>query len=189
MDGSDNADISSSLSNKPQSAHQHDHKPSTIHGDNQARDKIPYFISAEEAKDFMLSFLATSSNETLGCTIAALIVATYILLGRVGLLLIGLVLGVLLHASWEGESNKSRTEVLDSRNPRKRKELALDLANRLLDWPKRKPAEGENDNDNDSRQKTIAGESTTSLDYSAFSPRASAALKSITDAAIKDYVM
>ncbi|RJE17607.1 PX domain-containing protein [Aspergillus sclerotialis] len=189
MDGPDNADVSSSLSSKPKSVHRPDHKPLTIHTDNQARDQIPNFIPAKELKDSILSFLATSSGESLGCAIAALIAATYILLGRIGLVLIGLVLGVLLHASWEGGNNESSVDVPYSRNPGKRKELALDLANRLLDWPRRKPTEGQDSDNNDSRQKTINKGCATSLDYSAFGPMTSAALRSITDAAIKDYVM
>ena len=161
----------------------------TIHNGNQARDQIPSFIPAKELKDSILRFFATSSGESLGGAIAALIVATYILLGRIGLLLIGLVLGVLLHASWEGGNSESRVEVPGSRNPRKRKELALDLADRLLDWPRQKATEGHNVDNNDSRQKTINEGCAPSLDYSAFGPMTSAALRSITDAAIKDYVM
>lgn len=183
MESSD--DTSVSLPVKPQSTYQPDRETST-HINDQASNTIPDFTPSKEAKDLILGFLATSSSESLGCAFVALIFATYIILGRVGLLLIGLVLGVLLHASWEGKSHESRSGVPDSRSPRKRKELALELANRLLDWPKRITTEGNND---DGRQRTIEAGRAANLDYSTFGPGTSTALKSITDAVIRDYVM
>lgn len=183
MDCSDSACVSSIPSSKLQP----DRDASTTHDSDQSGNKAPDLIPQKEAKDFVLNLLATSSGESLSCAVAALIFATYIVLGRVGLLLIGLVLGVLLHASWEGGNVGSRSEVLASRNPKKRRELALELANRLLDWPKRILPEGVNDEG--SRRRTIEQGPGANLDYSAFGPRTSAALRSITDVAIRDYVM
>lgn len=52
--------------------------------------------------DAALSFLSNASNETLGACAIGLCATTYLALGRVGLVLIGTVAGVVLHATWEG---------------------------------------------------------------------------------------
>lgn len=161
---------------------------SVEHGDSQSKDEVSRPVRTEDVKGFILNFLATSGPESLTCLFVVLAIATYVVLGRLGLLLIGLALGVVLHASWEGPSDESRPEAVASRSPRRRKELALELANRLLDWPKHTPTEGDNEME-DSLQTTVKGESTPDLDYSDFRPRTSIALRSLTDAAIRDYVL
>lgn len=123
----------------------------------------------------VLHFLSTSSNEALLCVFAFSMVMVYLLLGRLGLILIGTVLGVILHASWEGMSN----EATGKPNAR-RGESALHVANRLLDWPSRKSPE--------TFDTKISRESSIDLDYSTFRPKTAVALKSLTDAVIKDYV-
>lgn len=130
---------------------------------------------SKEIISSVLHFLSTSSNEALLCVFACLIAVTYILLGRLGLILIGTVLGVILHASWEGMSN----EATGKPNAR-RGEFALHIANRLLDWPPRKSPEA--------FDTKISRESSIDLDYSTFRPKTAVALKSLTDAVIKDYV-
>jgi hypothetical protein len=145
-------------------------------------------IRAEDVKGFVLNFLATSSGESLACVFAGLAIATYVVLGRLGLLMIGLALGVVLHASWEDTSDESSSKAVDSRSPRRRKELALELATRLLDLPQRRPTEVGIEAE-DSRQRTVEGDSAPDLDYSSFGPRTSVALRTLTDAAIRDYVM
>lgn len=175
-------DTSVSLPVKSQSTYQTDRATSTTHINDQTSNTIPDFTPSKEAKDLILGFLATSSSKSLGCAFVALIFATYIILGRVGLLLIGLVLGVLLHASWEGESDKTRPGAFGSRSPRKRKELV----NRLLDWPKRIQTQG---NHEGGQQRTIEAGLRADLNYSTFGPGISTALRSITDAVIRDYVM
>lgn len=189
MDGAN--DRPASPSSKSLSTPDPGPETSAEHPDTQSKDEAPYAVRAEEVKGFVLKFLATSSNESLAGVFVGLAIATYVLLGRLGLLLIGLVLGVVLHASWEGTSDESKPEGPDSRNPRRRKELALELASRLLDWPER--ARGELPNgDEDNRQRTVEtrdGRPETDLDYSAFGPRTSVALKALTDAAVRDYVL
>ena len=130
---------------------------------------------SKEIISSVLHFLSTSSNEALLCVFACLIAVTYILLGRLGLILIGTVLGVILHASWEGMSN----EATGKPNAR-RGEFALHIANRLLDWPPRKSPEA--------FDTKISREPSIDLDYSTFRPKTAVALKSLTDAVIKDYV-
>lgn len=123
----------------------------------------------------VLYFLSTSSNEALLCVFACSIAVIYILLGRLGLILIGTVFGVILHASWEDMINEA-TGKLNAR----RGEFALHIANRLLDWPSR--------NSPEALDTKISRESSMDLDYSTFRPKTAVALKSLTDAAIKDYV-
>ncbi|KAJ5178941.1 hypothetical protein N7492_002151 [Penicillium capsulatum] len=142
--------------------------------------------SSKTPLDTALDFLSTSSNETLLGVFGLLGVATYIILGRIGLVLIGVALGVLLHASWEGPSHRNESEEL--RTPRKRRELALEVSNRLLDWPKRAlPAETETENETSA---LVAPEdlSSADLEYATFRPATAAALRSLTDAVIQDYV-
>lgn len=142
--------------------------------------------SSKDLVDAALDFLSTSNNETLLGVVGLLAVATYVILGRIGLLLIGVALGVLLHASWEGPSLHNGSE--GSRTPKKRRELALEVSKRLLDWPKRAlPAEAGNETETGA---LVAPEdlSSSDLDYDTFQPATAAALRSLTDAIIQDYV-
>lgn len=140
----------------------------------------------QEHLDRVLDFLATASNETLVGVFALLALVTYIILGRVGLVLIGIGLGVILHASWEGSLQTKSSE--GSSTPKKRRELALEVSKRLLDWPKRE-ASAQIATLNDSG--TIAAPedlSTVDLEFTTFQPATAAALRSLTDAVVKDYV-
>ncbi|EXJ64226.1 hypothetical protein A1O7_00562 [Cladophialophora yegresii CBS 114405] len=127
--------------------------------------------------DATLKFLANASNETLGACAVGLCASTYLVLGRVGLVLIGAVGGVVLHATWEsqygGRSQEEKAE-LDQR----RKELGVEVAQRVLDWRERRPPR---DNENDPNEAKI-------LDYSDFEPETRASLINFTDAVMRDYV-
>jgi hypothetical protein len=140
----------------------------------------------QELRDRALDFLATASNETLIGVFALLAFATYIILGRVGLVLIGIGLGVILHASWEGVAQTRLNE--ESSTPKRRRELALEVSKRLLDWPKRE-ASAQVTTGNDSGT-VVAPEdlSTVDLEFTTFQPATAAALRSLTDAVVKDYV-
>ena len=186
MGGSNDAH-GSSPSDVSQLAIDPSRETSPEHHDAQSKDNVSPPGQAEDLKAFILSFLATSGPRSLACVLVGLIIATYIVLGRLGLLLIGLVLGIVLHASWEDTSGESRPEVLGGRGPRRRKELALELASRLLDMPKRKSTEA--DNEVGDREKAVKGKLSKDLEYSAFGPKTSVALRSLTDATIRDYVM
>lgn len=134
---------------------------------------------SKELLDSALDFLSNASNEALFGVFACLMVATYIILGRLGLILIGTIAGVILHASWEGSSNGPHGHETGSTNARRR-DFSLRIANRVLDWQTRKLS-----TDPDTKS---AGELTLDLDYTTFRPKTAAALKSLTDAVIKDYV-
>ncbi|KAI9035019.1 PX domain protein [Aspergillus affinis] len=95
--------------------------------------------------------------------------------------MIGFLSGVILHSSWE------ETNLTVLPNPIKRRELSLNVANRLLDWPGRKSAHVESRLD--SIQSILTKEiSDEPADYSSFRPKTAFALDSLTDAIIRDYV-
>ena len=136
--------------------------------------------------DASLNFLANSSNEALLGVFGLLAAMTYVILGRLGLLLIGIASGVILHASWEGPSHEKEGE--EVRVSKKRRELALEVSKRLLDWSSRPvPAEAGNENEGNA---LVASEdlSAVDLEYATFRPATAAALRSLTDSVIQDYV-
>lgn len=143
-------------------------------------------IQSKELVDLAINFLSTSSNETLFGVFVFLVGATYIFLGRFGLLLIGVASGIVLHASWEGMSTHPIGGELNCRFPSRRREIALDIAHRLLDWPERNLARIELKHDDSEKLSQDASE--IELDYSSFRPETAAALRSLTDAVIKNYV-
>lgn len=154
--------------------------PSTLTQNNRdhLKDGPPSLIRIAELRDLALNYLATASNESLGCLLGALALATYIILGRVGLLLIGLLLGVVLHASWEGKSDEADSEVPGKRNPWKRRELALEVANRLLTYKSKEGDVG-----------VEPAKIERAFEYSACGQGTSAALESLVEAVIRDYVL
>lgn len=90
---------------------------------------------AQESLDHILQFLSTASNETLGACLAGLGAATYFILGRIGLVLIGVVGGIVLHAVWEDRNGPYGYQVKSTEtNARKRREDGLSILNRVLDW-------------------------------------------------------
>lgn len=149
-------------------------KPPSMKHEHDSSKNAASPAQSNDLLNYILRFLSTSSNEALLCVFACLMVATYILLGRLGLILIGTVLGVILHASWEGWGNEHSAQETGIPTARRR-ELTLHLANRLLDWPKLRSSE-------------VAREPTMNSDYSTFRPKTAAALVSLTDSIVKDYV-
>ncbi|CAI7570848.1 unnamed protein product [Penicillium glandicola] len=172
-DGVDSPVISASPSSKDQNT------PPT-------QDRISNVIP-KELINATLDFLSTSTNETLLGVFALLALVTYIILGRIGLLLIGVAVGVVLHASWEGSDHENAAEASRARNPNRRRELALEVSNRLLDWPKRTGA-SDIRGGNDGSISMPEDMSSTELEYASFQPATAVALRALTDAVIKDYV-
>ena len=83
--------------------------------------------------------VSTASNEMLCGIGLGLVVCVYLILGRLGLVLIGVFGGILLHASWESHIIPI-SELEDVR-----KEKALDIMKRVLDWRERQPIDNNND--------------------------------------------
>lgn len=147
-------------------------------------DATPPF-DVKALTDRALHFLATASNETLGACLVGLGAGTYLILGRVGLVLIGVVGGVVLHATWEGQAQSSEDTHKGKSSEARRRELGAHVANRLLDWRDKKEKQ---DGDADISDLSLKLYSGKSLDYSEFKPETAAALTELTDAVIRDYV-
>jgi hypothetical protein len=140
--------------------------------------------TAQQLTDQALRFLSTASNETLGACLVGLGTTTYLVLGRVGLVLMGVVGGVVLHATWEGSAHDASKAVEE----RRRKETSLDVARRVLDWRHHDgSAEAEEDED-DEISTRLEVQPRKMSDFSAFRPETEAALNELTEAVIRDYV-
>jgi len=140
----------------------------------------------KECLDSALEFLSTSSNERLLGVLGLLVIGTYIILGRLGLLLIGAALGAILHASWEGPAHFNNNDILSM--PKKRRELALEVSKRLLDWPLRTISATSDEGTDGNIVAPPEDLSTSDLEYGTFRPETAAALRALTDAVVKDYV-
>ena len=144
-------------------------------------------INFQEILTRMLHFLSTASNETLGATLAGLAAVTYLVLGRLGLLLIGIVGGVILHATWEAGGATQLDAQAKVIEITRRREASLDIVQRVLDWRKH-----EDTHDLAEKEETGKGnvnsQAQESLDFSGFQPATRAALTNLTDAVIRDYV-
>jgi hypothetical protein len=164
----------------PPRAQDHMHRPPT-------QEHASNTVIPKEFIDVTLNFLSTSSNETLLGVFALLILITYIILGRIGLLLIGVAVGVVLHASWEGSGTEHTDGLSHAQRFNRRRELALEVANRLLDWPK-SAGTSDTQNEDDAPISTPEDMSSADLEYATFQPATAGALKRLTDAVITDYV-
>jgi len=134
--------------------------------------------TAQSLTDQALEFLSTASNETLSACLLGIGASTYFILGRFGLVIIGVVGGVVLHATWEGSSHGSKAEA-EAEEQRKR-EVGLDVAKRAMSW---------RDKDEDvallKKVEVVRGRK---LDFDDFRPETKAALDELADATIRDYV-
>lgn len=95
-------------------------------------------------------------------------------------------MGVVLHASWEGSDNEHGEEASHVQKPNRRRELALEVSNRLLDWPRR--AGASDIQGDDGSINTLEDMSSADLEYATFQPATAVALRTLTDAVIQDYV-
>ncbi|KAJ9395154.1 hypothetical protein DTO282F9_7963 [Paecilomyces variotii] len=123
--------------------------------------------------DHVLHFCSAASNEAIVAAGVCLAAVTVILFGRIGLVLVGIVAGIILHASWGDAYLQSHGGV-----PRR------ELARRLLDWPKKEFEDNEISQDTALSRRS----SRVAVDYSKLPPATAAALNSLTDAIIRDYV-
>ncbi|KAM0800687.1 PXA domain-containing protein, partial [Usnea florida] len=130
-----------------------------------------------------LDFLSNASNETLGACIIGLGALTWMVLGRVGLVLIGVVGGVVLHATWEGGLQNNAYDDARASEARKKREKGLDVAMRVLDWKRRREESRELDGLRDMPVKPQK-----ELDFDGFPPETKDALTSLVNSIIRDYV-
>jgi len=160
-----------------------EHPKATPEISNGAQDSQ---VLVQALTDRALHFLATASNETLGACLVGLGVITYLVLGRIGLVLIGVVGGVVLHATWEGNTNNNGDDRARGEEVRRR-ETGLDVAHRVLDWRTTvaQSKEGGLYGDSSMDVKLCSGKN---LDYAEFRPETASALNELTNAVIRDYV-
>lgn len=133
----------------------------------------------QRVADTAIHFLSHASNEALGACLVGLSASTYLILGRVGLVVIGVAGGIVLHATWEGIRGDDRDEATKQQERERRREAGIEVARRVLGLRTRGEGEGE-------AAETVL--SRRGLDYSSFGPETETALNAFTDAAIKDYV-
>jgi len=142
--------------------------------------------AATQSNQFLsgiLDFLSNANNETLiACAVGAAAVL-YILLGRFGLLIIGLIAGVALHATWERQHGGPHSLVDEKR---RRQEVGIDVAKRLMDWMDVRKADTDKF---DARAETaLKAAARKQLDYTDLPPETAAALEQLTDTIVRDYV-
>lgn len=142
-------------------------------------------IQARDLTTRALEFLSNASNETLGACIVGLGAVTWLVLGRVGLVLIGIVGGVVLHATWEGEIGSNENDEARTLEARKRREKGLDIAARILDWKERREGRLELDGVRDTPDAVPLEKE---LDFAGFPPDTKNALTNLVDSIIRDYV-
>ena len=170
----------------------HDKVTLNENNDTHSKEAKPAAVTASAASmqlqdmvDKALHFLSHASNETLGACLVGLAATTYFVLGRIGLVLIGIVGGVALHATWDASrSSPDRLEANEAER-RKRKEVGLDVVQRLL-LSREKTRQNADTDESDDEIKPLA--STKAVDFSSFRPDTQAALDVFTDAIIRDYV-
>ena len=132
----------------------------------------------------VLQFLSEANNETLGACFVGLGAATYLVLGRFGLILIGVVGGVILHAVWENTTSEQGDEESKILEARKRREKSLDIIARLLNVRERGGAEVR-ERVGDAR---LGTDNRKELDFREFNKETKHALEEFTDAVVRDYV-
>lgn len=131
--------------------------------------------------DRALHFLAHASNEALGACLAGLGASTYFVFGRVGLVIIGVAGGVVLHATWADIRGDDRDEPTRRLDLQRKKETSLELARRLMDL--RLSAETAEDEREEAKINAAH-----QLDFSRFEPETAKALDTFANAVIRDYV-
>ncbi|KAF3492035.1 PX domain-containing protein [Arthroderma uncinatum] len=126
-------------------------------------------------------FLAHADRITLASISAGLIAVSYVVFGRLALLLVGAVGGVVLHIWWEGRESAADGDG-EAAGKRKRQELSLEVANRLTSLYADRGAKSGEDEDALHKSRDAV------LDYSRLGPATGTALTAFTDSVIADYV-
>lgn len=158
------------------------------HEDTEAQDNSSVLATFQALTSQVLGFLSRANNDTIGACLAGLVAITYLVLGRVGLILIGVVVGVVLHATWEETVNPQANAHDGIQEMRKnKKEQGFAILERILDWRERKTGESGLDGDAEPRGSSSTVLS-TDLHFSNFPPSIGAALNTLTEAVIREYV-
>jgi len=137
----------------------------------------PSIVKAEHLVTKILRFLSDASSEVLGGIALGLVVCTYLMLGRIGLVLIGALGGIVLHAAWEGQSGPV------GRADEARRESSLEVVKRVLDWREDRVQSRDNEDVDQDEQSILPGKA-----FEDFQPETRAALTEFVEAVIRDYV-
>jgi hypothetical protein len=141
---------------------------------------------AQELTGKVMNFLSTANGETIGACVVGLGAVTYFVLGRVGLVLMGAVGGVVWHATWEDQrAGTSRPNAVETK---RRKEVSLDIVQRLLDLHKSQKGEKPEGGDDPKANTDLMLASGKDLNFAEFPPETRSALTELVDYAIRDYV-
>ena len=146
--------------------------------------ETPFYVGF---MNHVLHFLSTASNEKLGACAAACGLVTYLVLGRFGLVIIGMVAGIVLHAAWEGYTGSGIDQRARDEEKKRRREVGLDVAARVLDWRQSQCGSHE-----DRSRGNIKGDALQALerqeDFVEFRAATRTALTRLVDAVMRDYV-
>lgn len=154
--------------------------------DKESPDDAPQSLKIvfANATDRVLTFVSNASNETLGACLVGFGATTYFVFGRVGLVLIGFVGGVVAHATWEHSNESGQDDASKAREKTRRREVGLDVVQRALDWQSRNRISVRDDN----AGLGIEMEHSRANAYTDFKPETASTLSEFTDAVIRDYV-
>lgn len=138
--------------------------------------------TVQQAFSRILEFLSNASNETIGACFAGLAAVTYLILGRIGLVLIGILVGVVLRTVWEENGRGAYGVGVDAEA--KRREDGLSIVRRVLDLRNIRAADSEN---------SVLFASTSNPSIEELGPQnmpieVGEAMNHLTDALISDYV-
>lgn len=122
----------------------------------------------------VFQFLATATPGTLGGVGVGLAAVTYLLLGKIGLLIIGAFGGIVAFIQWEGRNPEVARAV--------RGERGLDLLERLLEETRDRKSARTEDTSTEEQESALA------RGFDDFQPETRAALEEFVDAVIRDYV-
>ena len=143
----------------------------------------------QDSLNHVLDFLSHASNETLGACLLGLGAITYFVLGRVGLLLIGIVLGVALHATWDASVGPGSGIEAGDPEAKRRRELGLDVIHRVLNWQDtRQENDARTTHSTDNQDVDVMLAAHQKLSFADFQPATGAALTTLVEAVVQDYV-
>ncbi|KAI9683680.1 MAG: hypothetical protein M1829_004985 [Trizodia sp. TS-e1964] len=130
----------------------------------------------------ILEFLENASKEALAACLLVLVSCTYMVLGRIGLVLIGMLAGIVLHATWE--DGASEREGFPPDVARRRREAGIETTHRILQWRDLRKDEASKASEIEDQPHTVL----PAPGFSVFAPATAAALQEFKDAVIRDYV-
>ncbi|RKF59261.1 putative px domain-containing protein [Erysiphe neolycopersici] len=127
-------------------------------------------MTLEDITNYALQFLSVASPEAIVGVAVSLTTLTYFVLGRIGLILIGGVAGILLHANWEARGTEDHMSL--------RREKSIDVVRRILEI-----------REQSTKTETYpVKDEIATCNFDNFQPETAAALRELVDAVIRDYV-